>query len=155
MKFVHQTVPATPERVFAFHELPDALAQLTPPWERVRVVTAASSLAVGSRALIELRIFGIVPTLWEAVHTAYEPPFMFEDVQVRGPIRSWRHRHVIEAHAAGALLRDDIDYEPPAGLPGRVAARWLVEPRLRKMFEYRHRVTRAWCESAADTPRGV
>jgi ligand-binding SRPBCC domain-containing protein len=76
MIFVKQSViRAEPERVFAFHELPDALARLTPPWEPTRVVQAAPDLHVGSVA--------------------------------------------------------------------------VVEPRLRRLFEYRHRVTREWCEDAA------
>ena len=30
-----------------------------------------------------------------------------------------------------------------------VAAPFVVEPRLRKLFDYRHRVTREWCEQVA------
>ena len=142
-------IRATPERVFAFHELPDALVRLTPPWERVRVVQAAQIAAVGSEAIVETRIAGLVPVRWVARHTAYDPPRMFEDVQVAGPFRFWRHRHLITPHAEGAILRDEIEYEPPLGALGRVAAPLLVERRLRKLFDYRHAVTRAWCEGQA------
>ncbi len=140
---------APPERVFAFHELPDALARLTPPWERSRVVSAAPSLRVGSRAIIETRLFGFFPVRWVAEHTEYDPPRMFEDVQVSGPFRSWTHRHTFEPREGGSLLRDEIEFEPPLGPLGRLAAPLLVEPRLRRLFDYRHRVTREWCESVA------
>lgn len=150
LRFVHESIiRAAPERVFAFHELSDALKRLTPPWERVCVVRAAPSLRVGEVAVVETRIFGVVPVRWVAEHTAYDPPRMFEDVQREGPFRSWRHRHFVEPHAAGALLRDEVEYEPPLGALGRLAAPLLVGPRLRRMFEYRHRVTREWCERAA------
>jgi ligand-binding SRPBCC domain-containing protein len=150
LRFVHESViGAAPERVFAFHELPDALARLTPPWERARVVRAASSLRPGEVAVIETRLFGLVPVRWVAEHTAYDPPRMFEDVQRRGPFRRWRHRHLVEPDARGARLRDEIEYEPPLGPLGRLAAPLLVERRLRRMFDYRHRVTREWCEGAA------
>jgi ligand-binding SRPBCC domain-containing protein len=72
---------------------------------------------------------------------------MFEDVQVSGPFKSWRHRHIIERHALGATLRDEIEYEPPLGWLGRLAAPLLIIPRLRRLFEYRHLVTRQWCEN--------
>ena len=49
-------IHAPPERVFAFHELPDALVRLTPPWERVRVVQAAHIAQVGAEAIIETRM---------------------------------------------------------------------------------------------------
>ena len=143
-------IPASPERVFAFHELPDALERLTPPWESARIVQAAPDLTVDSRAIIETRIFGIFPVRWVAEHTAYDPPHMFEDVQVKGPFRRWRHRHIIEPHPAGAVLRDEIEYEPPLGFIGQLATPIVIVPRLEKLFEYRHRVTREWCERNRD-----
>jgi ligand-binding SRPBCC domain-containing protein len=149
MEFVKECViRAAPERVFAFHELPDALARLTPPWESVRVVQAASNLRVGAIAIVETRLFGLLPARWVSRHSAYEPPRMFEDVQVSGPFRSWRHKHLVEPHENGALLRDEIEYEPPLGPLGRVAAPFVIVPRLRRLFEYRHRVTREWCEES-------
>jgi ligand-binding SRPBCC domain-containing protein len=147
LTFVKESLIHAPAaRVFAFHELPDALARLTPPWERVRVVQHADIARVGSEAIIETRVAGLVPVRWVARHAAYEPPRLFEDVQVRGPFRFWRHRHIITPHADGATLRDEIEYEPPLGFLGQLAAPLFIEPRLRKLFDYRHAVTRAWCE---------
>jgi hypothetical protein len=74
---------------------------------------------------------------------------MFEDVQAVGPFKSWRHRHFVGPHEKGAVLRDEVEYETPSGVRGRLAAPLLVEPRLRRLFEYRQRVTREWCEGAA------
>lgn len=142
-------IRATPECVFAFHELRDALRRLTPPWESAKIVQAAPDINVGSRAIIETRIFGLVPTRWVAEHTAYDPPHMFEDVQVEGPFRRWRHRHIINSHPAGAVLRDEIEYEPPLGFIGQLAAPLVIVPRLERLFEYRHCVTREWCEESA------
>lgn len=147
MIFIKESIiEALPERVFAFHELPDALERLTPPWEQVKVLQRASIREVGSRAILETRLFGFIPTQWVAEHTACEPPHLFEDIQIFGPFRAWRHRHIIEPHPQGALLRDAIEYEPPFSLAGRLFAPLLIEPKLRKMFDYRHKVTRQWCE---------
>jgi hypothetical protein len=146
MIFIKESViEAPPERVFAFHELPDALERLTPPWEQVKVVQRADIREIGSRAVIETRLFGLIPARWVAEHTAYDPPRSFEDTQISGPFRSWRHQHIIVPHPQGALLRDHIEYEPPFGLVGRLSAPLLVEPKLHKMFDYRHEVTRKWC----------
>ncbi|HVF57597.1 MAG TPA: SRPBCC family protein [Pyrinomonadaceae bacterium] len=150
MTFVKESiVRATPERVFAFHEQPDVLRRLMPPWERTRVVRSAPDLKVGSSAVIETRIFGLFPVRWVAEHTAYDPPRMFEDVQVAGPFKSWRHRHIVTPHADGAALRDEIEFEPPFGLLGRLASPLLIERRLRRLFEHRHAVTKDWCEGVA------
>lgn len=139
-------IRATPARVFAFHELPDALARLTPPWESSRIVSAAKISEVGSEAIIETRILGLIPVRWVARHTIYDPPRLFEDVQVKGPFHFWRHRHLIEPHAQGALLRDEIEYQPPFGFLGQLVEPFLITPRLTKLFDYRHAATRAWCE---------
>jgi ligand-binding SRPBCC domain-containing protein len=147
MNFVKESlIEAQPERVFAFHELPDALQRLTPPWEKARVIEPAKDLRVGSTAIIETKLFGLLPVRWVAKHTVYDPPRMFEDVQVRGPFKLWRHRHIVEPGERGAVLRDEVEYEPPLGLIGRAFAPLLILPRLRRLFEYRHRVTREWCE---------
>jgi ligand-binding SRPBCC domain-containing protein len=147
-RFVKESlIRATPERVFAFHEQPRALALLTPPWERARVIQSARISDVGSTAVVETRLFRLVPVRWVARHTAYDPPRSFEDVQERGPFRRWRHRHVIIPHPEGAMLRDEIDYEPPFRLLGRLVEPFLIRPRLTKLFDYRHAVTRDWCES--------
>lgn len=149
MKFVKESIiKAAPERVFGFHELPDAINRLTPPWENARIIQAAPSLKKGERAIIAVRIFGVFSKQWIAEHTKYEPPREFEDVQISGPFKSWRHRHIILPHAEGAILRDEIEFEPPFGFLGKIAAPFAVLPKLEKMFQYRHEVTRKWCEES-------
>ncbi|MCC6329845.1 MAG: SRPBCC family protein [Acidobacteria bacterium] len=147
MIFITESIiKAPPERVFAFHELPDALERLIPPWEKAKVIQKADISQLGSRAIIETSIFGIFSVRWVAEHTAYDPPTSFEDVQINGPFRSWRHRHIVEPHGEGSVLRDEIAYEMPIPVFGPLAAPISVTPRLEKLFEYRHQVTRAWCE---------
>jgi len=148
MQFVKESfMRAPPERVFAFHEQPEALGLLMPPWESSRIIARAKISELGSRTIIEAKILGPFTARWIAEHTAYDPPRMFEDVQVAGPFRHWRHRHIIEARADGAMLRDEIDYEPPLGFLGRFVAPFLIESRLQRLFEFRHKITREWCES--------
>ena len=148
MQFIKQSViRATPERVFEFHEQPDVLALLTPPWERARVIQPARISDLGSRAVVELVVLGLFKKRWVAEHTVYDPPNQFEDVQIEGPFKSWRHRHIVERHPAGAVLRDEISYEPPMGFIGRLVAPVLVQRRLEKVFNYRHEITRRWCEA--------
>ncbi len=148
MKFIKESIiKGAPEKVFAFHLLPDAFERLSPPWEKVKIVQLANITKVGSQAIIEVKLFGIIPTRWVAEHTKYDPPKMFEDVQISGPFAKWRHQHIVLAHEDGAILRDEIDYEPPFWIFGQIAAPFAVVPKLEKMFDYRHEVTKKWCES--------
>ncbi|MBX7171085.1 MAG: SRPBCC family protein [Pyrinomonadaceae bacterium] len=147
MQFVKETIiHATPEKVFAFHELPDAFEKLLPPWENAKIIQKADISKVGSQAIIETKIFGLIPTRWVAEHTKYEPPKMFEDVQISGPFKNWRHQHLILPHESGAILHDEIEFEPPMWFLGKIAAPFAILPKLEKMFAYRHEITRKWCE---------
>ncbi|MBA2525684.1 MAG: SRPBCC family protein [Pyrinomonadaceae bacterium] len=159
MRFVKESlIRASSERVFAFHEQANALELLLPPWESARIVKSAKISDVGTRAIVETRILGPITVQWIAEHTVYDPPHMFEDIQIKGPFRSWHHRHLVEPHKDGATLRDEINYEPPLGFVGRAFAPLLIESRLRRLFDYRHELTREWCEERKeekDEGRGV
>ncbi len=151
MKFVKESIiKAPPERVFAFHQLPDAFEKLVPPWEHAKILQKADITKIGSQAVIEQKIFGLVKSRWVAEHTKYEPPEMFEDIQISGPFKFWRHKHLVLPHRQGAVLRDEIEFEPPLGILGNIAAPFLIVPKLEKMFDFRHEVTREWCENIAE-----
>lgn len=148
MQFIKESIiRAAPEKVFAFHELEDAFEQLMPPWEKAKIIQKANIAQIGSQAIIETKLFGLIPARWVAEHTEYEPPRMFEDVQISGPFKKWRHRHLILPHPAGASLRDEIEFEPPLRFWGKLITPMMILPKLEKMFAYRHEITRKWCES--------
>ena len=148
LRFIARSViRTTPELLFGFHEQPDAFLRLLPPGEKIRVIQIAPNLEAGSRTIVKIRIAFLWVT-FESLHTAYDPPHSFEDKQVHGPFRSWRHRHIVEPHPDGAILIDDIEYTPPFGLLGRAVDGIVITPRLRKVFAFRHRVTRESCENA-------
>ena len=151
MQYVKETVnKASPERVFSLHLLPDAFDRLLPPWEEVKVIQIADISVIGSRAIIETKILGPISVRWVAEHTAYDPPRSFEDVQISGPFKGWRHRHIVKVHPEGAILRDEIEFEPKLSILGELAAPYAVVPKLERMFAYRHEVTRKWCEDETD-----
>jgi ligand-binding SRPBCC domain-containing protein len=147
MQFVKETIiRAAPEKVFGFHLLPDAFERLVPPWEKVKIIQKADITRIGSRAIIESKLFGFFKVRWVAEHTRYEPPRMFEDVQISGPFKTWRHQHIVEPHAEGSTLKDIIQFEPPMSIIGKAVAPSIILGKMEKMFAYRHEVTRKYCE---------
>jgi ligand-binding SRPBCC domain-containing protein len=145
--YIRETrIDATPETVFAFHERPDALPLLVPPWEKVTVEKPPTSLAVGTEVILVNRM-GPLKLRWVAKHTAYDPPHMFEDVQESGPFHKWVHRHIVlPAPAGGAILRDEVTYELPMGMLGRIFGGAFAHAKIDRMFAYRHEVTKRECE---------
>jgi ligand-binding SRPBCC domain-containing protein len=83
-----------------------------------------------------------------AEHVAFEPGKMFADRMVKGPFAQWLHKHIVTPRGeAECVLTDDVDYELPLGIVGRVFGEWLANRNLERLFEFRHRVTREACES--------
>jgi ligand-binding SRPBCC domain-containing protein len=73
---------------------------------------------------------------------------MFADRQLSGPFSSWYHRHFfLDDGAGGTLMRDVIDYDPPLGVVGQWFGSGLIDAKLQKMFEFRHRKVREIVES--------
>lgn len=142
MHFVKESlIPASVREVFAFHERPDAFELLQAPWAPVRILRPPSSLEVGTVVELETK----VGPFWlriVAEHVAYEKDRVFEDVMRKGPFKKWHHRHIFEEREGGCLLRDEIEYEAPMGFLGRLFEPLAIRPKLRKLFEYRHEVTR-------------
>lgn len=131
--------------VWAFHERPDALALLMPPWQQLEVVEPPRSLEVGTRVVLRARV-GPVPVDLVAVHVEYEAGRMFADRVQSGPFTDWLHRHIVEPTEHGARLIDDITYTLRGGALGRwVVGRWFRR-QLARQFEHRHAVTKRMCE---------
>ena len=146
MKFIKETVfAASVEEVFAFHERADAFALLQPPWEKAEIIEPPTSLEIGTRVVVKSRV-GPVTTTIVAEHVDYEKNVRFADIMTEGPFKSWHHQHLFFAHEDGCRLRDEIDYEPPLGPLGRLFAPLVIERRLKRMFDYRHEVTKKHVE---------
>jgi ligand-binding SRPBCC domain-containing protein len=143
-------IHAPVEAVWRFHERPDILKILTPPWQPVQIIRREGGLGVG--ALSEFRLWiGIIPVQWisvhtESVHVENEPNCYFVDEQQTGPMASWQHRHQFEAQGEHTRLTDAIAFALPGGQPVESLLDWWVNARLSDMFDYRHRVTRLHCE---------
>lgn len=138
--------------MLAWHQSPDALEQLIPPWEKVTVEQRPASLGNRDRAVLVLRQ-GPLRLRWVAEHDGFVDRGAeggeFTDTQVSGPFKSWTHRHLIEADGAEACWLDDrVEYELPLGWLGRVFGSGLTQRKLRRMFDFRHETTRLACESA-------
>lgn len=142
LEFVTE-IDAPQEAVWKFHDSLDALAQITPPGTKMRVLTPPARLEKGVRFTISLRQPPIpFPLRWEVVYVEYEPPLRFVDEQIRGPFARWRHEHRFEPLSEGrTCLRDIVDYTPPLGILGRIADALFIRRQLTAMFAYRHQAT--------------
>lgn len=137
------TLPVTAAQAFAWHERPGTLEVLSPPWERIRLASVTDGIRDGSRVTLRVKA-GPVWTTWEMEHHGYVADREFNDRMLRGPFPYWDHRHLFMDNGDGTcMLTDTIRYVLPLGILGKVFAGWFVRRKLKKLFVWRHAVTRA------------
>jgi ligand-binding SRPBCC domain-containing protein len=134
-----QKVAAPRKDVFAFYGDPSNLARLTPTGLRFRIHgETPSRLEAGSRLEYRIRwLFFRLP--WVTRITRWVPESEFEDVQERGPYRTWIHTHTFEDAGDGVVVRDRVEYSLPFGPVGRLAHRLFVRRQLEAIFDFRGR----------------
>jgi ligand-binding SRPBCC domain-containing protein len=146
MQFSYSSrIQAPVTTVWAFHERPDVLTLLTPPWQAVSVLRREGGLGVGAES--EFRLFlGPIPLPWLAHHTACDRYCEFIDEQVTGPFAYWQHRHQFVPEGDATRLTDAIAFSLPGGWVSDALGGWFVQAQLDRLFAYRHQVTRRYCE---------
>ncbi|MSO57236.1 MAG: DUF2867 domain-containing protein [Acidobacteria bacterium] len=142
--FTHRSVvEASAERVFRWHERPEALLDLTPSRRWVRIERRSGGLRDGGSVTFSMGI-GPLRMAWEARHFGYIRGRQFCDEQLRGPFKVWRHTHRTEAIGTNQTLYEDrVEYAVPGGrLVQRLTAR-PIRHLLAWLFAQRHNIVRA------------
>jgi len=120
--------------VFGFFSDPGNLETITPPWLRFRVLRCSTpTLQEGTTIDYRLRIRGF-PLRWRSRISSWDPPHGFVDEQVRGPYRSWIHRHAFRETGGGVLMTDRVDYSV---IGGALIHFLFVRRDLSRIFDYR------------------
>lgn len=84
-------------------------------------------------------LFGI-KTKWKTEITQVDEHKSFTDEQKRGPYKSWKHRHVFIPKENGVLMKDDLIYEMPFGILGKLVHSIIVGKKLQNIFDHRYEV---------------
>ena len=158
-----QWVPHPVELVFAFFANPNNLPHLMPPQQQARIEDVRlnppparplarnpqrrfRSLAagVGSEILVSFRPVVLLPHRvgWTSRIVEFEWNSHFVDEQVKGPFKSFRHRHGIEPEwrdgVEGTRVTDVIEYQLPLGVLGKLA-NGMAKAQMELGWEYRQK----------------
>lgn len=158
-----QWVPVPLEPVFRFFANPGNLPRIMPPWMHVELlrlkvlpppglppvtatVTDAQPFAgAGSEVEASYRAVPFLPLRVTSVAliTQFAMNSYFEDIQARGPFKSWHHRHEFAAEArdgvSGTLIRDIVTYDVGFGILGTLVNMTFVAPQMRRTFAHRQK----------------
>jgi ligand-binding SRPBCC domain-containing protein len=132
-----QLVPRPLNEVFLFFSKPENLEAITPAWLHFKIMTV-DPLPVRTGTLIHysLRIHG-VPVRWTSRIIDWSPPASFVDEQVRGPYHTWHHTHRFLAEGDNTRITDEVIYDLPFGILGRLVHRMKVKSDVGKIFDFR------------------
>lgn len=124
--------------VFAFLADPANLSRLTPRSLGLTLLTPRDAVGAGTVLDFRLRWLG-VPVPWRAYIREWDPPYRFMDVQVRGPLARWEHRHRFLAEDDTTWVEDRIVYRLPLGPLGRLLHAAVVGRQIADAWAYRTR----------------
>jgi ligand-binding SRPBCC domain-containing protein len=131
-------IPRPRPEVFAFFADAHNLERITPSFLRFHILTPDPiELRAGTLIDYKMRLYG-VRVRWRTLIQRYEPDDFFVDVQLKGPYKSWRHRHEFKEVPGGTQMHDRVDYEMPYGMLGLLVRMLFVQGALERIFDHRN-----------------
>ncbi|MEO0794519.1 MAG: SRPBCC family protein [Verrucomicrobiota bacterium] len=133
-------LPLPLEEVFAFFSKAENLERITPPELGFKITTPLPiEMAQDSVIDYQIRLHGI-PMRWRTLIPVWNPPHEFVDEQIKGPYKTWIHRHSFTAiDDKNTLITDYVRYELPLTPLGDLAYP-LIKRQIEGIFEYRNQV---------------
>jgi ligand-binding SRPBCC domain-containing protein len=74
---------------------------------------------------------------WVTEITVSKENEYFIDMQLFGPYKLWHHKHFFEPAETGVKMTDIVHYALPFGFLGRIMNKWIVESKVKSIFDYR------------------
>lgn len=134
------TLPLPCEEVFAFFCQADNLQKITPDELGFEVVTPLP-IEMRQDTVIDyrIRLHGI-PMRWRTLIPVWNPPHEFVDEQIKGPYKTWIHRHTFEELGPRETkMTDYVRYELPFTPLGDLAYP-IIRRQVEGIFAHRNRV---------------
>ncbi|HET7117292.1 MAG TPA: SRPBCC family protein [Hanamia sp.] len=137
-----QFLPINIKEAWDFFSDAKSLSVITPPEMDFKILSDLTDKKVFEGMVIDYTIkplFGI-KVHWQTEIFKVDKPKMFADRQLKGPYKIWEHTHTFVEKENGVLMHDQVKYQLPFGIAGRITHSLLVKKKIENIFIYRRKV---------------
>ncbi|MBM3455501.1 MAG: SRPBCC family protein [Bacteroidetes bacterium] len=135
-----QIIKSDLKTCWEFFSSPKNLKEITPPYMGFDIkVSLPKKMYEGLMIAYTVKPLLSIPMTWiTEIKTVKENQF-FVDEQRKGPYTIWHHEHHFKETAEGIEMTDIVTYVLPFGIFGRLLHPFVVKPKLKEIFDYRHK----------------
>jgi ligand-binding SRPBCC domain-containing protein len=135
-----QKLPISLEHAWNFFSDPKNLNTITP--NDMKFITLSGDdkkMFQGQIIHYKISPFPLVTLEWVTEISHVENKKFFVDEQRFGPYAFWHHKHFFTEIKGGIYMEDIVHYKVPFGIIGKLFHPLIVQPKLKKIFEFRTR----------------
>jgi uncharacterized protein (TIGR01777 family) len=127
-------MPCDSEFLYRWHTMPRAINRLTPPWEKVSIISHPASLAENEK--VHVRLSGLID--WHLKIFNIIEGKTFSDTQLIGPFMNWTHIHSMQpVNDSSSLLVERVHFKLP--ILDSLLSGLVCRLKLKPLFDYRFR----------------
>jgi ligand-binding SRPBCC domain-containing protein len=137
-----QFLPTDIIKAWDFFSSANNLTIITPPELDFNILTNLKEREIYEGMLIDYTVKPLlgIKVNWQTEIFKVDKPAMFADKQMKGPYKIWEHTHTFVEKESGVLMHDQVKYQLPFGIIGRITHSLLVRKKIENIFNYRREV---------------
>lgn len=137
-----QILPISLKDAWDFFSSPKNLSTITPPELDFNVLTKFQEGGIREGMIIDYTVKPLlgIPVHWQTEIGTVIPEKHFSDKQLKGPYKVWVHKHTFIKVNDGVLIQDEVNYQLPLGVLGRVVHALVVRKKIEDIFDYRKQI---------------
>ena len=130
------------EKLWEFIADPKNLKKITPDYMGFDITSNDLTHEMYPGMLISYKVSPIlgIKTTWVTEITHIKTGVYFIDEQRIGPYKLWHHQHFLKGYAKRTWMSDIVSYQPPFGMVGDMINKFLIQKKLKEIFDYREKV---------------
>jgi ligand-binding SRPBCC domain-containing protein len=138
---VKQLLSMSLDKAWFFFSDPKNLSKLTPQWLNLKITSDLPN-EMYEGMIISYKVHPVlgIPINWVTEITSVEEKKYFIDEQRFGPYKLWHHQHHFKEIDGGIEMEDIVNYALPFDPFSRPFNTFLVEKKIRTIFEFREGV---------------